>query len=137
MTQQGQPYEFSRQSITPLWNGEALLLWRPYPTTGELLGIGAQGSGVSWLRNQLDELGYPAKSKTLQPHIFDRSLMSQIRRFQDDRGLVADGIAGTHTLIALNTAIASPNTPTLSIDLIPAPNTPTNVAVIGDQQSEI
>jgi len=70
---------------------------------------GASGAAVIQLRNRLVTLGYLRQSATQR---YDRSLQAAVQRFQRDNGLTADGVAGTSTIDALNTA---PDTRLISV----------------------
>ena len=97
--------------LDPLWNGEFLLLWqRQTPETA--IGPQSSGDAVVWLRRALAS----AEGKILDgplPTNFGPELRAQLTRFQAARGLDADGIAGTRTLIALADLEHKPGTPTL------------------------
>ena len=69
-----------------LWTGPAALATPPMP--------GASGPGVQWLRTRLALPAMDAPS-------YDAELSAAVRSFQQARGLPADGVAGSETLIAL------------------------------------
>lgn len=62
---------------------------------------GASGDAVVRLRDRLIALDYLTRSATMT---YDRPLQSAVQRFQADNGLTADGVAGTSTIAALDTA---------------------------------
>jgi type II secretory pathway predicted ATPase ExeA/peptidoglycan hydrolase-like protein with peptidoglycan-binding domain len=100
------------QTLRPLWSGEYLLLWRPPAVYQRVLAFGAQGQDVAWLEGRLADIhGEPrAEGPTA---VFDSALREEVMAFQESRGLKADGIVGTRTLIHLNTVAREPGVPLL------------------------
>lgn len=93
------------------WYGEYLLLWRPPAQVSRTLHQGMQDPGVVWLRTQLAGLeGTVAGGGD----VYDNDLADLVRAFQRSHHLKADGIAGDETLIQLNTALGTPDIPTLT-----------------------
>ncbi len=107
----GQSVSVPLAQLTPLWTGDYLLLWRPQiPQT--LIGPGASGEAVRWLRSRLAlAAGQPAPEPLSET--FDSALVDQLRAFQRDRGLRPDGLAGQRTLVLLNNLAPEPDTPVL------------------------
>lgn len=110
----GTPERFafdSRQKRTSLdvallktvWTGHFRLLWQLPPQYKQPFSEGTQSVSVTWLRHQLSALGYAAAPEQ-QAHHFDPALTRQLKRFQGDRGLKVNGIAGPLTLIAINSS---------------------------------
>jgi type II secretory pathway predicted ATPase ExeA/peptidoglycan hydrolase-like protein with peptidoglycan-binding domain len=100
------------RTLRALWSGEYLLLWRPPAVYHRLLAFGAQGQDVAWLEGRLAEIhGEP---RTEGPTaVFDSALREKVMAFQESRGLKADGIVGTRTLIHLNTVAKDSGVPLL------------------------
>ncbi|NGY05470.1 AAA family ATPase [Solimonas terrae] len=103
------PVRVPLASLDGVWTGEFLLLWR---RGTEQTYIAQQTRGASipyvWQRlAALDDITPPAPL----PSRFDRRLGQALTAFQQSRGLVADGVAGIRTLIALGDGL--PHTPTL------------------------
>ncbi|MBT8135706.1 MAG: AAA family ATPase [Gammaproteobacteria bacterium] len=97
-------YTVAANQVRELWFGEYLLVWRPNPVADSLMVPGISSEGVGWLRRQLEQLqGGPVIASSF----YDESLAQRVRRFQRSRSLAPDGMAGVHTLIALNNAIGS------------------------------
>lgn len=67
-----------------------------------VLKAGSRGGSVKALQQQLAVLGYRLRADG----IFGPATQAAVRRFQKERGLVVDGIAGLRTLETLNKAIA-------------------------------
>jgi len=65
------------------------------------LAPGDTGNAVVRLRDRLIALDYLTRSATMT---YDSALQAAVRRFQDDNGLTADGVAGGSTIAALDTA---------------------------------
>ncbi len=96
--------EVSIRDIKSYWRGEYTLLWRPPLDFNQAIVPGMQGPVVKWLDNQLALLqGGPPREN---PE-FDDELIDRVKEFQVARGLIPDGIAGTQTLIHLNSAAGS------------------------------
>jgi peptidoglycan hydrolase-like protein with peptidoglycan-binding domain len=68
---------------------------------------------VRRLREELNRwLGKPEGSTTSED--YDEDLMQQVEQFQRANRLAVDGIAGIETQVALDSAIARPDSPLLS-----------------------
>lgn len=94
------------------WYGAYRLLWKKPPSGHVMLRPGMRGRDVRWLRERLNRAeGGQVASR--DPALYDESLASAVRGLQSDHGLVVDGIAGAHTLIALNNLVADPEIPRL------------------------
>jgi general secretion pathway protein A len=107
----GQLRRVSLAQLTPLWTGDYLLLWRPQ-IPHALIGPGASGEAVRWLRSRLALAAGQPPSESLSER-FDAALAAQLRAFQRERGLRPDGLAGQRTLVLLNHLAPEPDAPTL------------------------
>jgi murein L,D-transpeptidase YcbB/YkuD len=58
------------------------------------MSMGAAGDRVRWVQRKL-------RMAEGTPGSFDRTMDDSVRRFQSDRGLVADGVIGPVTFAAL------------------------------------
>jgi murein L,D-transpeptidase YcbB/YkuD len=74
--------------------------WEPL-LAGRVLRLGDSGEPVTMLRQRLALEGYSVSSAS-NPEVFDSSLGSGVRRFQELHGLLPDGLVGPATLAALN-----------------------------------
>lgn len=93
--------------IVDLWNGQAIMLWRPPTIFGGRLPsvrLGDSGEQVLWLRARLQEAGFAVVPTGPR---FDQALAEQVRAFQGRYGLLVDGIVGQNTLIQLQNVVAS------------------------------
>lgn len=96
--------KISLSDLQSRWQGEYTLLWRMPPGFNGMIKPGTQGPDVSWLADQLASInGRPQISN--EDIIYDDELMKQVKAFQLNAGLVADGVAGEQTLIQINAAI--------------------------------
>lgn len=107
----GSRKQFPISALEPLWYGEYLLLWRPNPAAPSPLQPGMVGTSVGWLRTQLADLQHTPDSGSME---YDAALSDAVKRFQSDQHLAVDGIAGEETLVHLNTALHTANTPYLA-----------------------
>lgn len=107
----GQTLDVPLARLQPLWTGDYWLLWRPQiePTA---IGPGSSGAAVRWLRQQLARAaGQPVPKAPAQR--FDARLGERVRRFQQARGLLADGVADERTVLLLHLPVLPPDTPRL------------------------
>jgi general secretion pathway protein A len=103
------PVRVPLASLDGVWTGEFLLLWRR-GTEQSYIAQKTRGASIPYVWQRLaalDDITPP----TPLPTRFDRSLAQALTAFQQSRGLVADGVAGIRTLIALGDGL--PHTPTL------------------------
>ncbi|WP_020649719.1 ExeA family protein [Solimonas variicoloris] len=104
------PVRVPLASLDGVWNGEFLLLWRR-GTAETYVGPQTRGASVAYLWRRLAALDGVTPPTPL-PTRFGPQLGDALTQFQKSRGLVADGVAGIRTLIALGDDI--PQTPTLA-----------------------
>lgn len=107
----GKTVDVPLAQLAPLWTRDYLLLWRT-PVEQRVLGPGASGEEVLWLRRRLALATGQALSEPLS-EVFDATLAAQVRAFQHERGLQPDGLAGPRTLVLLNGLAPEPDTPML------------------------
>ncbi len=107
----GKTVDVPLAQLAPLWTRDYLLLWRT-PVEQRVLGPGASGEEVLWLRRRLALATGQALSEPLS-EVFDAALAAQVRAFQHERGLQPDGLAGPRTLVLLNGLAPEPDTPML------------------------
>jgi len=100
------------EGLARVYTGDYLSLWHP-PVSGiGYLQLGMRGYGVLWLRERLSRVGDRVET-TGDSSYFDDRLYEQLRAFQRDRGLKADGIAGPMTMISLNSLVNDASVPRL------------------------
>jgi general secretion pathway protein A len=115
------PVRLAIAAVDRYWFGDFLLLWRPPPIGRQMIAPGSSAKAVAWLRAALEKAG-GKPSEVGDSGRFDDSLRSELIRFQRDRGLTADGIAGPETLIRLNTAAEDSAPPRLAVPGAAAPD---------------
>jgi general secretion pathway protein A len=101
------------EQLDPLWTGEFLLLWRP-PIDQTLIGPGSKSAAVVWLRRQLSFVENGILPAGALSDEFDSDLEQMVRRFQHNNNLQVDGLVGAKTLLLLNNAAPTSNTPLLN-----------------------
>jgi len=104
--------EISIASLSRLWFGDYLILWRPQVATPRALSAGMQGAGVRWLRDSLNTAHGKAKDGN-SSDVYDEELVRMVEDFQRQHRLNVDGIAGVQTQIVLDTVTNSAGAPLL------------------------
>ncbi|HJY37269.1 MAG TPA: peptidoglycan-binding domain-containing protein, partial [Steroidobacteraceae bacterium] len=104
--------DISIASLSRLWYGDYLILWRPQVAAPRALSAGMQGAGVRWLRNSLNTVhGKPGEDGSSD--YYDEELVKMVEDFQRQHRLNVDGIAGVQTQIVLDTLNNSAGAPLL------------------------
>ena len=99
-------------SLSRLWYGDYLVMWRPQVPSPRALSAGMQGDGVRWLRNQLYTVnGKPEPAPGSD--FYDEDLVKMVEDFQRQYRLNVDGIAGVQTQIVLDALANSRGAPVL------------------------
>jgi general secretion pathway protein A len=113
------------------WLETGMIVWEQYESVPEMLGRGDEGDGVVWLQRALAELGYFEGPNGLdaQPSgRFDGATLRAVANFQRKQGLVADGLVGPLTQIALYAQLDRYPVPRLSrVDSVHATESAANV----------
>ena len=97
----GARYELQRASLSKVWSGDFIVLWRLPADVPATIERGDAGSGVAWVADRLAtfDSGAPVKGKSAT---FDGPLEARVRALQQAYGIKADGIIGPETLFALS-----------------------------------
>ena len=95
-------HDISIASLSRLWYGDYLILWRPQVATPRALSAGMQGAGVRWLRDSLNTAHGRSKVDNSSDY-YDEELVRMVEDFQRQHRLNVDGIAGVQTQIVLDT----------------------------------
>ena len=98
-------------SISRLWYGDYLVLWRPQVAAPRSLSAGMQGDGVRWLRRTLNSVHGRANDNASD--FYDAELVQMVEDFQRRHRLRVDGIAGVQTQIVLDAVANAPGAPLL------------------------
>jgi general secretion pathway protein A len=94
-------------SLSRLWSGDYLVLWRPQLSANKPLAPGMRGDGVRRLREQL----YTARGEsnaTPASDFYDEDLAKMVEEFQRQYRLNVDGVAGVQTQMVLD-ALGNPS----------------------------
>ncbi len=107
----GQVVTVAVDELEAHWLETGIVVWERYEPVPPVLTYDDEGQGVRWLQRGLAELRFydgPATSR------YDVATTEAVRRLQREAGLVADGIAGPLTQIALYAGMARYPIPRLS-----------------------
>ena len=104
--------DISIASLSRLWYGDYLILWRPQVAAPRALSAGMQGDGVRWLRDTLNTVHGKSKDGSSSDY-YDEELVRMVEDFQRQHRLNVDGIAGVQTQIVLDTLNNSGDSPRL------------------------
>jgi len=102
------------------WFGDFVLLWRPGTRDVRDLSAGMHGALVRHLREQLGRWRGPDGSLA-GSDTYDGDLLQAVEQFQRASRLTVDGVAGIETQVALDAALATPDSPLLEQRAAPTP----------------
>jgi len=94
----GARYELARESLSKVWAGDFVVLWRLPVDIPATLDRGANGPGVTWAAERLKAFD----NSNAKVATFDTALEERVRKLQQSYGIKADGIIGPETLFALS-----------------------------------
>jgi len=77
------------------WDGQFTIFWQPPPGYRRPFKQGDSGPGIDWLRRVLT-------AETGGGNNFDQALAREVKKFQKEHMVVADGIVGPETIIVIN-----------------------------------
>lgn len=97
--------------LSRYWFGDFVLLWHPVAKDVRDLRSGMHGAPVRQLRHELTL--WSGASEGSASDEYDSSLVQLVEQFQHAHRLTVDGIAGVETQVALDSALAAPDTPVL------------------------
>jgi general secretion pathway protein A len=103
------------------WFGDFVLLWRPGTKDVRDLSEGMHGALVRHLREQLGRWRGGTDAGLASSDAYDGDLMQLVEQFQRANRLTVDGVAGIETQVALDAALATPDSPLLEPHATPAP----------------
>lgn len=97
----GGRFDTDRLALERHWQGEYVALWRGPAFLGTSVPAGSSGPAVDWVLDRLrDRVGLAVPETG--PAVLDAGAIAAIRRLQTLHGLVADGVVGPETLLALS-----------------------------------
>lgn len=102
-------YRLKLSELDKYWYGQYILLWKKPRLYTRAISPGEYDPLIPWLDEQLASI---TRTEKLNSRNYNHSLVKKIKAFQQQQGLIADGIVGPLTLIHINT-LADPNLPTL------------------------
>ncbi len=97
-------FEVDIASLETHWYGEYTLLWQKPPFYEEVVQPGSSGPVVQWLDQQLTRIYGQSDIPTIH-HTYSDELVSSVKKFQQSKGLIPDGVVGPLTFIHLNSEI--------------------------------
>ncbi|WP_028023579.1 AAA family ATPase [Enterovibrio calviensis] len=95
----------SEAFLKQMWNGEALILWRPPLGNPSAIKSGQRGERVRWLEQRLNLVLGSTDPISNQFGLEERS---KVREFQRNNDLDADGIPGPITFMVLDKVLEMP-----------------------------
>jgi general secretion pathway protein A len=98
--------EVNIASIDNHWYGEYTLLWQKPPFYQAAIQPGSSGPVVQWLDQQLTRLYGQSDVPTIH-NTYSSELITSVKKFQQSKGLIPDGVAGPLTFIHLNSEIGA------------------------------
>ena len=103
----------SSGALRQWWSGRAHILWKDTAELRRDLGPGTGGPAVHKLQGLLAQAGV---LQTPPTSLYDELTENAVRRFQESKHIVSDGIAGPITQILLNNSLGNVRRPTLGGD---------------------
>ena len=94
-------YQLPLSDIDRHWYGKFTILWHRPEHYSKVVSPGDRGDIINWLQQQFNQLGMTDDDRITST--YDETLLQTVKRFQQDQGLVSDGIVGPLTIIHLNT----------------------------------
>jgi general secretion pathway protein A len=98
----GARYELSRGSLSKVWNGDFIAMWRLPADAPASVKRGDGGAGVAWAMDRLATFDGGASSAKARGATFDAAFEERVRALQQAYGIKSDGIIGPETLFALS-----------------------------------
>ncbi len=120
--------------LAALWSEAGIVVWERFERIPPRMSLEDEGGPVVWLQRALAELRFYQDVPT---GLFDAATEDALVRFQRDSGLVADGVAGPLTQIALFGQLARYPVPRLSSEPIGptrADASPGAIGVVGGER---
>ncbi|HLS83506.1 MAG TPA: AAA family ATPase [Arenimonas sp.] len=99
----GGRFDTDRLALERYWPGEYAALWRGPGFLGASVPAGSSGPAADWVLDRLRDRTGLAEAET-GPAVLDAQAIEAVRQLQARHGLVADGVVGPETLLALAAA---------------------------------
>ncbi|GAB2489182.1 ExeA family protein [Arenimonas alkanexedens] len=96
----GGRFDTDRLALERHWRGEYQAVWRGPSFLSAPPSVGDSGPAVDWIHDRLRDRAGLADADA-GPAVFDAASVAAVRRLQTAHGLVADGVVGPETLLAL------------------------------------
>jgi general secretion pathway protein A len=101
LMQSNKTLRLDTQSFTDRWSGSYLYLWRP-PLQIKQLKLGDKNpAALAWLQQRLTMVD-PDAETIISAGRYTPAVVEQVRRFQRQQNISADGVIGRETLMRLN-----------------------------------
>lgn len=97
----GGRFDTDRLALERHWRGDYAAIWRGPEFLGTSPAAGDSGPAVDWIHDRLRDRAGLATPEA-GPAVLDAASIAAIRRLQSAHGLVADGVIGPETLLALS-----------------------------------
>ncbi|MCJ7555969.1 MAG: AAA family ATPase [Gammaproteobacteria bacterium] len=108
-----QPKLVSLLNLSAYWDGDFLLLWRPFSVGAPDMAPGYRGATVPALREALGRIDGNTDAPD-DPMVFDEALAVRVRDFQRQHRLEPDAIVGARTQIVLSLESSDSSAPSLT-----------------------
>ncbi len=95
----GTAYDVSNEWLNSMWDGQAVILWRMLPSGGTKFARGANAVDYEYLSRALSRALH---RKPVKYTSMSSALVNDIKEFQQQENLDADGLVGMKTIILLN-----------------------------------
>ena len=106
----------SLTEVIAAWRGDYLMFWKPDKNNlRDILYSELSGNDVLWLKEKLELLNIKPNSN-MTNFYFDENTKKQVQAFQQQAGLLADGIVGSETYVAINNELGLTGRPRLVTD---------------------
>ena len=103
-------YTIKLSDLDKYWYGRFVLFWKKPEYYSSAITPGDSGNIINWLRTHFTDKNHATDNAI---NTYDNKLINEVKKFQADHGLAADGIVGPVTIIHLNTK-SDVNVPTLT-----------------------
>ena len=102
----GEQQMTSLDELKSLWTGQFELLWRPPFRYSKAINAKSSAQSIQWFR---DQLNIAASTPETNIPVYIAPIEKQIKLFQRESGLKADGLAGPETIITINNLSNAPS----------------------------